>query len=345
MPESKQNLHSPAMHPDELIRLRDSVYSVDLLIAAIGHLDFFSKLEETPSNLVSIINKFQLKDRPADVMLSLFMSMGLLELKKNTYHVTEVAGKYLNRKSPESLVPYYSTLTERPLVSEMLEVLRTGKPAGWSGRKREKELMQAMELDNFAEMFTSGMDSRGAYFAPGLASTVDFSKYNSVLDIAGGSGIYAVTIKNHYPSIRAGLLEKDPVDKVVKRSLAKKGLSNYLDIYEGDMFRDEYPSGFDVHLYSHVIHDWDVKEIEILIGKSWRTLEPGGIIMIHDAHLDKNKRGPLSVAEYSVLVMFATPGKCYSVGEIEEMLQRTGFINIRYQPTRWNRSVITGTRE
>ncbi|HLF34497.1 MAG TPA: methyltransferase [Cyclobacteriaceae bacterium] len=330
--------------PDDLIRQRDSIYTTDLLVVAIGHLDFFSRIGESPSNIVAIRNKFQIKDRPADVMLTLFKSMGLIELKKDIYHLTDVARDYLTTKSPQSLVPYFSTLTERAEVSKMLEVLRTGKPAGWSHKKGE-ELVLAMENDEFAERFTSGMDSRGSYFAPGLTSAFDFSKFRSVLDIAGGSGKYAITIKEKFPGIRAGLLEKSPVDKVVRRMLKKKGLSSFIEVYEGDMFQSEFPIGFDIHLYSHVIHDWDIDEIRILAGKSRESLNPGGMIMIHDTHLDKDKRGPLSVAEYSVLVMFATPGKCYSVGEMEEILTSEGFKNIRYKPTIWNRSIITGIKD
>jgi hypothetical protein len=337
--------HMSSFGADELISYRDSVYAADLLIAAIGHLDFFSKLDEFPSNLVGILNKFQLKDRPADVMLTLFKSMGLIELKKDKYRVTNLAKEYLTRNSGHSLVPYYSTLTERSEVSKILEVLRTGKPAGWSGKRKEEELTLAMERDDFAEMFTSGMDSRGAYLAPVLAESFDFSKYKSILDIAGGSGIYAITIKNRHPSIRAGLLEKSPVDRIVTRGLKKKGQAGLLQVFEADMFAENFPDGFDIHLYSHVLHDWDYKEIKILLDKSFQSLNPGGIVMIHDTHLNKDKKGPLSVAEYSVLVMYATEGKCYSLGEMEELLTSAGFEDIDFGITGGNRSIITGLKK
>jgi len=54
--------------------------------------------------------------------------------------------------------------------------------------------------------------------------------------------------------------------------------------------------------------------------------------MIHDAHINAAKNGPLPVAEYSVLLMFASEGKCYSISEME------------YVPTVANRSVIIGEK-
>ena len=64
--------------------------------------------------------------------------------------------------------------------------------------------------------------------------------------------------------------------------------------------------------------------------------------MIHDAHLDKNKTAPLSVAEYSVLLMFSTHGRCYSFAEMEMLLKKQGFIDICFQKSVANRSIITG---
>ena len=334
-----------SISPDELINIRDSIYAPDLLITAIGHLDFFTKLNENPINTVGIVNKFQLKERPADVMLTLFKSMGLIKLKGELYHLSDLAREYFVNGTDKSLVPYYSTLAEREEVLQLLDVLRTGKPAGWSGKKKQHEVSIAMEKNDFAEKFTSGMDSRGAYFSPGLIGNFDFSKHKSVLDIAGGSGIYAISIKNNQPEIRAGLLEKSPVDKVVRRSLKDKGLSGYIEVYEGDMFQDEYPSGFDIHLYSHVFHDWDFDDLRKLAKKSYKSLNRGGIIMIHDAHINRQKTGPMSVAEYSVLVMFATNGKCYSIEEMEDILTGAGFSKIKYKTTIWNRSIITGVKE
>jgi hypothetical protein len=42
--------------------------------------------------------------------------------------------------------------------------------------------------------------------------------------------------------------------------------------------------------------------------------------------------------------MFSTTGKCYSTGEIRDMMIEAGFINIRYLPTTGNRSIMIGEK-
>ena len=66
--------------------------------------------------------------------------------------------------------------------------------------------------------------------------------------------------------------------------------------------------------------------------------------MIHDAHINPEKSGPVSVAEYSILLMFSTSGKCYSATELGEIMRSVGFVNIREINTMGNRSIIIGEK-
>src|SRR5262245_3786683 len=70
---------APATDPIEIYRLRDGFYATDLLGAAVVHLDFFSWLAEHPADLQGICAGCGLASRPADVMLTLFTALGLVE--------------------------------------------------------------------------------------------------------------------------------------------------------------------------------------------------------------------------------------------------------------------------
>jgi hypothetical protein len=68
------------------------------------------------------------------------------------------------------------------------------------------------------------------------------------------------------------------------------------------------------------------------------------MLVVHDAHINADKSGPLHVAEYSALLMHSTEGKCYSIGEMEELLGGLGFENVRFTPTAAARSIITARK-
>lgn len=330
--------------PELIFKLRESAFANDLFITAVSYFDFFNFLKEHPSDIDSICRSLNIKKRPLDVMLTLFKAYGFIVEKDNKYFLSNISDDYLTSESSFDLSSYVSSLKERPICNEMKKVLLTGKPANWAANKKTKQWVDSMESDDFAQSFTAGMNSRGAYLANGLLNAVDLKKYNKVLDIGGASGIYSVVLLMNNTNLNAAVFEKPPVDKLAQYTINKFGLSGRIDVIPGNMFEDKFPEGYDVHFISHVLHDWDINEVKCILNNSFDNLESGGIVIIHDAHIDDTKRGPVSVAEYSVLLMFLSEGKCYSTPEMKQILEETGFKDIRYRPTILNRSIITGIK-
>jgi hypothetical protein len=117
-----------------------------------------------------------------------------------------------------------------------------------------------------------------------------------------------------------------------------------VSVIAGDMLAAPLPTLADVHLFSNVLHDWDEPTVRELLNRSFTALPPGGMVMVHDAHLNAAKTGPLHVAEYSVLLMHSTEGRCYSVAEMERYLTGAGFRHITYADGAAARSVITARK-
>jgi SAM-dependent methyltransferase len=334
----------PHTDPVDIYRVRDGIYAADMLLAAIVHLDLFSWLEKNPATRADVCRAFDTAARPADVMLTLFAAMGFVEERQGVFHVTPLAGEHLVKTSPWFLGPYYESLKNRPVALDLLKVLRTGKPANWGSEKDGKDWHLAMETEAFAAQFTAAMDSRGVYLAQAVAKSIDLSQRRHLLDIAGGSGVYACSLVTHHPHLSATVFEKSPVDRIAARAIASRGCAERVAVAVGDMLDGPLPGHADVHLYSNVLHDWDEPVVRQLIAKSFAALQPGGLLVIHDAFLNAAKDGPLHVAEYSVLLMHSSEGRCYSTREMEEYLLDAGFRDASYRDTAAARGVMTATK-
>lgn len=334
----------PRTDPVDIYRVRDGIYAADMLLTAIVHLDLFSWLDEHAGTREDVCRAFETTDRPTDVMLTLFAAMGFVEEQQGVFHLTALAREHLVRSSPWFLGPYYESLKNRPVALDLLEVLRTGKPANWGSQKDGKDWHVAMETEEFAAQFTAAMDCRGVYLAQAVAKSLDLSSRSHLLDIAGGSGVYACSLVTHHPHLSATVLEKPPVDKIAARAIANRGCSGKVSVAAGDMLAGPLPPDADVHLYSNVLHDWDEPVVRQLITKSFQALPPGGLIVIHDAFLNAAKDGPLHVAEYSVLLMHSSEGRCYSTREMEQYLTDAGFHDPAYRDTAAARGAMTATK-
>ncbi|MDB6149219.1 MAG: dnrK [Chthoniobacter sp.] len=332
-------LAEPITDPLPLYRYRDGIAAVDLLGAAIGHLDFFTWLGGHASTLGAICAHFEIHPRPADVMMTLFTAMGLVTQAGGCFHLTARAREHLSADSPWNLAPYYASMKDRAPTVDMLKVLRTGKPANW-GSYDAQAWAQAMEREDFAAHFTAAMDCRGVLLGPAMARKLDLTGREALLDIAGGSGIYACAVVARHPHLRATVLERPPVDGIAREAIAKQGCSEKVAVLAGDMFQAEWPRDFDVHLLSNVLHDWDEKVVRDLLARSSAALPADGLLIVHDAFINAEKTGPLHVAEYSALLMQITEGKCYSLAEMRGFLADAGFDSLEHQPTAVGRSYL-----
>ncbi len=336
---------SPQTDPLRVYRYRDGLYAVDLLTAAVVHLDFFSWLASNPGTKEQICQHYGFKERPTDVMLTLFAANEYIEQKGNVFSITPLGREHLTKSSPWNLSPYYASLKDRPITQDFLKVLKTDKPANWGGDDAALDWHKAMETEAFSKSFTAAMDCRGQYLGQALAKKLDLSGRRHLLDIGGGSGIYACSIVAHHATLRATVLDQAPVDRIAQRCIEERGYSERVQVATGDMFKDAFPTDCDVHLFSNVLHDWGIEEVEVLLAISARNLPAGGMLIIHDAFINAEKTGPLPVAEYSALLMHSTQGKCYSIGEYSTMLAKAGFEPGAYHETAADRGFMTAVKK
>jgi hypothetical protein len=280
--------------PTPLYRVRDGVYAADLLIAAVAELDVFSWLAARgPLPAAELRQGLGLAECPADVLLTYGAALGLLArdvADGDRVGITELARRHLVAGSRFDLRAYYASLAARPAVGELAEILRTDRQAAWASAGTAN-WAEGLDDPDFAGRITAAMDARGAFVAPVLAEIVADVPGAALLDVGGSSGVYACAVVDRRPGARAAVLERPPVDAAARTLLRERGYAGRVEVVTGDMFRDALPTGYDLHLYSQVLHDWDAARVEHLLAASFTALPAGGWLVDHDTHVDADKRG------------------------------------------------------
>jgi predicted O-methyltransferase YrrM len=341
--------HTPATDPTTIYRYRETLAAVDALTVAIAHLDLFTALADRPADLPAICRRFSIHARPTDTLCTLLFANGLLRRTPDgILHVSDTAREFLVAGAPFDARPYYSSIADKPGVADFLTVLRTDRPANWPGEEGEADWHAAMRTEAFAESFTAAMDCRGRVLGPGLAAALAGGQPGNpprrLLDIGGGSGVYAIAVASAFPETRATVLEASPVDGIARRTISAAGLDGRIDVVTADMFTDPWPADHDTHLFSNVLHDWNETDCRRLLAKSVAALPDGGRLLIHDMLLDDDKSGPLWAAEYAVLLTTVTQGRLYSAAEIGGWLAELGMRIVARAPTALGRSVLVADR-
>jgi hypothetical protein len=155
-----------------------------------------------------------------------------------------------------------------------------------------------------------------------LAEYVDLSGRRLLFDVGGGAGTYAIFLCKRNPGLRAVVFDLPETIEIARKVIDEFGMSERITTIEGDWDRDDFGSGNDVVLMSNVLHG-PGSGAEMKLGKAYRSMNAGGLLIIRDFILNENKTGPLSAALFNLML------GSYSAKEITELIAGAGFVNAR----------------
>src|SRR5690349_20825822 len=117
--------------PTPIFELFRGNHATELLTAAVAHLDVFGRLARGPMTLESLGRELGLAERPAVVLVTALRAFGLLAAdERGSLGLTDLAREHLVPGADLDVSGYIGLAAESPGVLEMVERLRTNRPAG-----------------------------------------------------------------------------------------------------------------------------------------------------------------------------------------------------------------------
>lgn len=328
----------PTTDPTPIFEHYRAGFASNLLIAAVSHFRLFDLLAAGPMTEEDLRSALGLANRPYVVLMTAIRAMGLVEATTEAkLQLSATAREQLTADSYFSIADYLRLAAESPAVVELVERLRTNRPANCVDQNAgaafifREGMDSAMEKEASARQLTLALAGRAKNVAPVLAERVPMPT-GTLLDVAGGTGIYAIAFLQKNPGLRAIVLDRPEVLKIAREFGEAYGVSERLDLVAGDMFTAPFPS-VDHILLSNVLHDWDVPECKALVQKSAACLRPGGQLVIHDVLLNDALDGPLAIACYSAQLFTITEGRAYSAAEYRAWIEGAGMRVVDVVPT------------
>ena len=315
---------------------------VGYMAVIVAHkLKLFSELGQRPRTLGEVCQALNLDRRPAEALLSVSLSLGLVHKQGESYALTELAEDYLLDTSPTYFGDVLNLDLAEPFSFEGLEqsLLNNAQQMYGGGDWVKSHEAQADQARTFTRA------THGYGMGPALAwpETLDLSAYRQMLDIGGGSGVHSIGAVLKWPNLQAITFDIVPVCEVAQEYISHYGLESRIRTYVGDMWHDPFPKA-DLHFYANIFHDWPSEKNRLLSKKSFESLAPGGRIIVHEMLYDDDKAGPFTVAAFNMMMLFATEGEQYSGPELAAMLTDAGFIDISVQRTFGYWCVVTGRK-
>ncbi len=163
-----------------------------------------------------------------------------------------------------------------------------------------------------------------------IVAAVRASSSTALLDVGGALGTYTVAFLQAVPGMTATLFDRPEVIEIARPFLEGAGLLHRVRLAPGDFYEDELPGGHDLAFVSAIIHQNSPEQNLALFSKVFRSLDPGGRIIIRDHVMEPDRTRPKDGAVFAVNMFVATAGgNTYTFEEIKEGLVQAGFADIR----------------
>lgn len=166
---------------------------------------------------------------------------------------------------------------------------------------------------------------------PAVAEAYDFSGFDTVVDVGGGTGNMLSTILERYPEPKGVLFELPRVVQEAPELIGERGLTNRIICESGDFF-ESVPEGGDAYILSHILHDWPEEQCLSILRNCRDAMSPASRLLIVEMVLPDD--GPPHPGYELDMVMLAlTGGRECTKEEYDKLLKQAGFDLERVVPT------------
>lgn len=312
-------------------------------LAIADELGVFTSLHEAPATAHELASRLGIELRATEAITGLLAALGLLTRADGRSCLTDIARTYLLPASPYYWGALLQRIRETPLdCKQLVASLRRGTVAA---EARVTTMWEAMPppAPQLAA-FTHAMHAHSFALAMRTLPVFGLGDARRLLDVAGGSGSYAIAAALHHPELRATLLDLPAVCAVAREYAKRFGVAHAIELVPADMFADPWPTGHDRILFSDIFHDWDDERCRLLAARAHAALAPGGRVLIHELLLSDAMDGPPTAAAYSMVMVFVTHGRQRTARELSEILASAGFTHIHTTMTSGGYALLEATR-
>jgi 3-hydroxy-5-methyl-1-naphthoate 3-O-methyltransferase len=298
------------------------------VLSVADEVGTFSALTARALTTTELAQSINVDARAIGSHLGLLAALGFVERREGRWRATAAARTWLHPAAEGYVGPLLQGFrASQPLHAQLLATLRPDAQATSHGSSVAEWERGEMPAD-LAQRITAFMNAHSRAAARGAARQELFADVRRVLDVGGGSAVFAIEIAKAWPALSATVMEIAAVCAEADRYIAAANVADRVRTEAVNMFTQPWPTGHDVHFLSNIFHDWSDDTCRMLARQSFKALPRGGRIVLHEMLMDDDGCGPLASAAFSLLMLLGTRGRQYTQAELREFLESAGFSGV-----------------
>lgn len=318
-------------HKLYILRILGAYRDSQILNTALEY-DIFTHISNGTHSAAKLAKRTSTNKNALTILLDALLALNLLKKEKGAYYLSPLSETFLVKGKPQFLGDFrYTALWAYEGMANLKDIIKTGKPI-------EELSLETPNHPNW-ERLSLGLahfTKPAAEYLCKVLSNNNIPKGIKVLDLGGGSGIFATALLKYDPTIEFYQLDSAQVNKVAREFLASEGIESYkVTFIDGDIKNTELPKeSFDLVILSNICHHEDTSGNMNLFKRAYKILVSGGRVAVNDFLVNNEHTGPPLSLLFRVMMLAMNPkGGVYSFEEYKSWLTKAGFKEITvYNP-------------
>lgn len=307
------------------VELRRMIFGhlVSQTVATVARLGVADQLSRGPESSAVLARSTGADPDALDRLLRAAAGLGLVDEVEPSVFALAPLGEWL-RSDGQNLRDLAVALAGkghwRP-VERLHDVVMTGRPAAepalgtdlWDYYRQNPEEGAA---------FAAAMGNVSAAVAQEVVASYDTAPFRRIVDVGGSHGVLLAALLEANPEATGVLFDRPEVIAGAREVLEARGLAERVDLVEGDFF-EEVPSGGDLYLLKHILHDWDDATAGRILDRCREAAAPGTTLLVVERLLGPGADAVAALADLLMLVLFG--GRERTAAEYRRLLEGAGW--------------------
>jgi predicted O-methyltransferase YrrM len=286
--------NTAALSPARIMEVGIGFWPSKVLLSAIG-LGLFTELGKGAKTGAELRDALQLHPRSDPDFFDTLVALRFLERDGDgpeaKYRNTPESGAFLDRNSPTFMAGFLEMANDRlyRYWGDLDEALKTGQPQNEIKHTGAPMFAELYSKPERLEQFMDAMAGISVANFQAFAEKFDFSRYKTVTDVGGATGLLSMCVARRHPHMRCTSTDLPEATAIAARKIEQAGLTDRIATQPIDFFTDQIPPA-DVVTMGMILHDWNLEKKMMLIRKAYDALPDGGAFVAVENIIDDARR-------------------------------------------------------
>lgn len=315
--------------PEPILQILSGYMASQQLFVA-NEIGIFEALADGPATLNELAERTGTPPYSTAVVADGVAALGLLERDGERYQNTPETFTFLSGCTPADLRPLLRLNREiqYPDLVHYADAIQADQPLDREFTEEEQRL------------YSEGIAAVSGGAAQALAASYEFDEHRRVLDLGGGLGTFLSAALRQHDQLEGTLFDRAGVVELARERLDGAPLAERARFTAGDFFADPLPAGHDAIILANIVHNFRPGPNTRLLRHVREHAASDARLLLVDFWTDPTHTEPPFLAILASMLYLYSGGKAYSAGEVEELLEESGWRPVDHRPLAGPMSLI-----